>query len=182
MPTSLFSDRTAVARIALCAILPALAALCPSQTVEQKVKAAFLYNFAKYVEWPASAFDGGSSPIVIDVVGSEPYADALAAVVEGKTVNGRRLVVHNVRWSDDLSTCQELFVPSSEMAGAARLQTLRGKPVLVVGETPGFARKSGAINFTIDGNRVRFEINESLATQDGLAISSKLLSLGKSPA
>jgi hypothetical protein len=158
-----------------------LGATADSQSVEAKVKAAFLYNFVKYVEWPVSVFDGASSPVVIGVVGSDTLSGALESVVEGKTAGGRRLIVRHLTWSDDLSACQELFVPAGEMGGASHLKALRGKPVLVVGEYPGFARNHGAINFTVEGNRVRFEINESSANQSGLSISSKLLSLGRTP-
>ena len=170
------------------AYTPALVVLCVSvsaagraQSVESKVKAAFLYNFVKYVTWPSSAFDGGSSPIVIGIVGNDSLGGALESVVEGKTAGGRRILVKHLRWSDDLSDCQELFVPASETGSVSRLEPLRGKPVLIVGESAGFARKHGAINFTIEEGRVRFEISESSATQRGLTISSKLLSLAKTP-
>ena len=179
--TLLLLGRRLASKLALLGALAALTSASQAQSVEAKVKAAFLYNFVKYVEWPGSAFESDSSPIVIGIIGNDSLAGALESVVEGKTAGGRRLMVRHLRWSDDLSACQELFVPASEMGGAARLGNLRGKPVLVVGEAPGFARKHGAINFTVQGNRVRFEINGATASQGGLSISSKLLSLGKAP-
>ncbi|HLK14394.1 MAG TPA: YfiR family protein [Fimbriimonadaceae bacterium] len=159
--------------------LSLLPCLGHAQMTEAKVKAAFLYNFAKYVEWPSSAFESPSSPIVIGTIGIDSLGEALEAVVEGKTAGGRRVVVHHFRWSDDISKCQELFVPASEIGSCNRLDGLRGKPVLVVGEYPGFAKRHGVINFTLEGNRIKFEINESNASHDGLTISSKLLSLGR---
>lgn len=152
------------------------------QSDEAKVKAAFLYNFAKYVEWPSSAFDGGGSPLVIGVIGSGPMSDALESVVDGKTVGGRRLVIRHLKWNDNLASVQELFVPADQMSGSAKLEPLKSKPILIIGESAGFARRHGAINFVVVGSRVRFEINESAAGQAGLTISSKLLSLGRPPA
>ena len=179
---SLPVSRLRLSTLALFAAVVLTPSMAHGQSDEARVKAAFLYNFAKYVVWPSSAFESSNSPIVIGIVGNDAISGPLESIVEGKTASGRRLVVRYLKWTDDLSECQELFVPAEEMSGVSHLDALRSKPVLIVGESPGFAKKRGAINFTLEGNRVRFEINEGNATHGGLSISSKLLSLGKAPA
>lgn len=151
------------------------------QELERNLKAAFLYNFTKYVTWPAGTFSSSSSPIVIGVMGQDEIDSALDAVVSDKTVDGRKIVVRHYRWNQDLTTCQVLFIPASESANATQLSQLRNRPVLTVGESPGFAKNFGVVNFVVVSNRVRFEINEKIAKGCGLTLSSKLLSLGLAP-
>ena len=150
------------------------------QQLEQTVKAAYIYNFTKYVEWPSGSFDN-SGILVIGIIGSDAVAGELEKSVEGKSVGGKRIVVRHLRWGQDLAQCQVLFVPASEMSGASQLTHIKERPILTVGESPGFARRYGIINFIIESNRVRFEINAQSAKDAGLTISSKLLSLGRPP-
>ncbi len=152
--------------------------ICFAVQLEQSVKAAFIYNFTKYVTWPAKAFDSGSSPIVIGIVGQDSLGGALEVAVNGKTVEGRPLVVRHLHWGQDLTGCHVLFVPGGEQENAAALKSLAGKPILIVGESSGFTHRAGIINFVIQSSRVRFEINDRAAKDRGLSISSKLLSLG----
>jgi hypothetical protein len=147
---------------------------------EQGIKSGFIYNFTKYIDWPASAFDR-SNTLVIGIVGKDSLGGLLEKAVEGKTTGGRRLVVRHLRWSDDLAQAYVLFVPEGEMGNAAQLDRLKSRPVLTIGETAGFARRHGIINFVIESERVRFEINADAARAAGLKISSKLLTLGKAP-
>jgi hypothetical protein len=148
---------------------------------EYQVKAAFIYNFAKFIEWPSQAFHGPSEPIAICVIGQDPFGGALQETVKGKEAAGRALLVRNISDVRGPGSCQVLFVSSSErkhlssiLAGARRCG------LLTVGESDGFATSGGIINFRLEGGRVRFEINVVAAQQNELRISSKLLSLAES--
>jgi hypothetical protein len=146
---------------------------------EYEVKAAFVYNFAKFVEWPEAAFPGGSSPIVLCVVGEDPFGGILARTVVGKTVQGRALVVKRLEGGTSFP-CHVLFVSSSDSVFLASvLLKARGGSVLTIGEAEGFAQQGGMINFILSENKVRFEINRESAERAGLRISSKLLALAK---
>ena len=153
----------------------------PGQEIEEyQVKAAFLYNFAKFVQWPSQAFKKPQDPIVICVFGRNPFGSALGDVIRGKSVEGRGFVLRPVADAEEASACQILFVVSSE---GKRFRSLWGnlKPegILTVGEVQGFATGGGVINFRLEGGRVRFEINVEAAEQAQLHISSKLLSLAE---
>ena len=152
-----------------------------AQQPEQEVKAAFLYKFTKFVEWPREAFNS-SNALVIGIVGQDSLGGALDNAVEGKTTGGRRIVVKHLKWNQDLDQCQILFIPRSELKGAEHLAHLKKLPILVVGESTGFARRTGIVNFIIEDDSVCFEINVQSARDAGLTISSKLLSLAKVPA
>ena len=101
-----------------------LTARAEAQSTEARVKAAFLYNFAKYVDWPSSALEN-SGTLVIGIVGSDSLEGCLDQLVSGKMIGNHRLVVRHLGWHDDLSQCNELFVPSGEMSGASHLGSLR---------------------------------------------------------
>lgn len=147
---------------------------------EYEVKGAFLYNFAKFVEWPTDAFPGPEAFVRICVLGQDPFGDDLAQLVEGKTVNGRRLQIVHVRDVQQAKACQILFVASSERQQiGAILQSLTRASVLTVGDTPGFAQAGGVINFVLDQDRVRFEINLKAAERARLKISARLLTVAK---
>ncbi|MGA9356433.1 MAG: YfiR family protein [Terriglobales bacterium] len=147
-------------------------------TGEYQVKAAFLYNFAKFVEWPAGRFADGSAPLRICVLGQDPFGEDLRNVASDKVVNGHKLLVDQVADVAAARSCHILFVASSKKADMKQiLESLRGADVLTVGDTKGFAKLGGMINFVLEDNRVRFEVNKTAAEQTGMKISSKLLSL-----
>lgn len=147
---------------------------------EYQVKAAFLYNFAKFVDWPAEAFAGSSAPLVIGVIGDDPFGGSLDQAINGKTINGRPLVVRRLKWSQDLRSCHIIFISSSERQRLPQvIHSLRGASVLTVGDMGQFNQQGGIINFILEANKVRFEINSRGADQARLRISSKLLSLAK---
>jgi hypothetical protein len=147
---------------------------------EYQVKAAFLYNFAKFVDWPSDAFGGGNGALVIGVVGDDPFGGALDSAINGKTVNGRALVVRRLKWGQDLRFCHILFISSSERKHLPQIiQSLRGASVLTVGDMGQFNQQGGIINFVLEARQVRFEINSRGADQARLRISSKLLALAK---
>lgn len=166
-------------------LLGSLLALCagfasgedaPSR--EYQIKAAFLYNFAKFVGWPAHAFKEARSTMTLCVLGSDPFGAALDQAIAGKTVAGRKMVVARFEGLPHLDVCHILFISPSERDRLAQiLDTLTGSSVLTVGDTERFAHQGGMINFYVDENKVRFEINERAAERAGLKISSKLLKL-----
>ena len=147
---------------------------------EYQVKAAYLYNFAKFVEWPAQVFASPASPIVICVLGEDPFGGALQDVVRGKTASRRTLVVRTIPEFSGAKGCQILFIGSLEWKrNRLALGNLNGSGVLTVGEEPGFGSSGGIINFKLEAGRVRFEINVAAARQAPVQISSKLLSLAE---
>ena len=162
-------------------VLLAGAAHAESPTAgEYQVKAAFLYNFAKFVEWPPSTFPDASAPLRICVFGPDPFGQELRTITNEKTVKGRRLQVDQVVDMQLARTCQILFIAASEKSQLKRIfEDLRGTFVLTVGDTKGFADCGGVINFVLENNRVQFEVNRKAAEQAGLKISSKLLSVAK---
>ena len=147
---------------------------------EYQVKAAFLYNFVKFVEWPVDTFADPGAPFVLGVLGEDPFGSVLEQTLKGKTVNGRALVIRGVKQGKDLRTCHILFVSSSEIRHLDQiLESLKGSSVLTVGEMERFAQSGGAVNFVLEQNRVRFEINPEAAARARLRISSKLLALAR---
>jgi hypothetical protein len=152
----------------------------PSTPNEYEVKAAFLFNFAQFVQWPAAAFPQASTPISIGVLGEDPFGAVLDQVVQNEAINNRKLIIKRSRQVEDLKTCHLIFICKSEKGRLAQiLASLDAESVLTVGETEQFARRGGIINFFFEGKKVRFEINADAARRKGLKISSQLLSLSR---
>ena len=146
---------------------------------EYQVKAAFLFNFAKFVEWPSEAFSDPNAPLVITVFGDDPFNGSLEAV-RGKLVNSRKLTIRRVKDIQDIGKSNVLFVSPSAKKDLARiLDALQGQSVLTVGEDTAFTQCGGVINLVKEDNRVRFEVNVSAAERAGLKISSRLLALAR---
>jgi len=155
------------------------AALAGSVPGETEVKAAFLFNFIKFVEWPDSAFGSPEDPYLVSVVGNDSIEEALKGI-SGKTVSGRRVVVRKVSDLPSLERCHILFVGESEQGKVDQvLGAVKKWPVLTVADIEGFARRGGTIGFIREGNRVKFEINDESAEKAGLKLNAKLLYLGK---
>jgi len=145
---------------------------------EYQVKALFLFNFAKYVDWPAETFPATNSPITIGVLGQDNFKDSLKHVVEDKNVNGRAIVIKRVSADADLGGCNILFISSSEKSRLEEILAKTGAlPILTVGEHEQFLQKGGVINFTLKDGKVRLEINLVAARKTKIQISSKLLSV-----
>jgi hypothetical protein len=145
---------------------------------EYEVKAAFLFNFAQYIEWPANAFQTPTAPLIIGILGDDPFGGELDRIVRGETIKNRPITIHRSRQVENLKHCHMVFVSKSEKARLAHVfATLAKGHCLTVGETDRFAHTGGIINFRLQGANVRFEINPEAARRGGLAISSKLLRL-----
>lgn len=171
--------------LSILVLLGLLAPVAPAEAdattdLEYQVKAAFLYNFAKFVEWPTDAFAGVADSVVLCVVGDDPFGESLDTVVRGESLNGRRLIVHRTRDLDEIRACHVVFVPLSEKGRQERiLSSLRNRGVLTVGEADGFLNGGGIIRFVLEQNKVRFDINLAAAESSGLKLSSKLLRLAR---
>jgi hypothetical protein len=175
------SRRKPIYRLTSIAILGAAAvAGAIGQSDEYQVKAAFLFNFAKFVEWPAKSFSKPSDPIVICILGQNPFGDRLSAAIQGKVWEGRAFTVHLIADLLPKSRCQILFVNSSEQQHFRSIAgNLKGSGTLTVGETPGFIDDGGIINLKLEGGKIHFEINVDAAEEAQLSVSSKLLSLAQ---
>ena len=150
------------------------------QQREYNVKAVSLYAFGRYVTWPESVFPTPTSPFVIGVLGGNPFGDALNRIAAKKTLNGRPIEVRQLVAPDEGAQCHIVFVtrtvaPELE---AKLIQQASGKPVLLVGESPGFAQRGGIINFYQSGANVRFELNPDRGVECQLSLDAKLLTLG----
>jgi hypothetical protein len=144
------------------------------------VKIGFLYNFAKFVEWPSGTFPGPEAPLTITILGSDPFCDALERSLQGKTVNARPVAIRRLRRVDPENAGQILFIgPSVGKETGAVLATLRTVPVLTVGDMAGFAALGGIINFIIEDQKVRFEVNLDAAERARLRVSSQLLTVAR---
>jgi hypothetical protein len=172
----------------------------PAPTWEHKIKAAFLYNFINFVDWPEDKIADNNKPITIGVIGSRDFLKALEPIKQ-KKVRGRKIAVSyfpdydklkkppkagDPQWSkkiETLKTCHILFLCVGDFgpieSSGRIIRALKGSPVLTVGETEGFLESSGIINFLVEDERVRFEINNTTARQAKLKIRSKLLRLAK---
>lgn len=171
-----------VTRLALLALVAVIGHVRAEEPVadEYPVKAAFLFNFAKFVEWPAGAFKSPEDPITICVLGQNPFGTALEDVVRDKTVANRAFVVRAVSNSQQAANCQIVFVSASERKRFHfLLDQLKGRSILTVGEGDDFTANGGIINFKLKEARVRIEIDAGAADRAGLRISSKLLSLAE---
>lgn len=158
--------------------IPAVIGAEPSR--EYQVKAAFIYNFTQFVEWPADSFADADAPLIVAVVGDDPFGGALQQAFAGKLVGTRRVVVRNLATVDQIGPCQLLFVPASQAASLPTiLKRLNGAPTLTVGESDGFTADGGGICFYTENNKLRFEVNLDASEQARLKISSKLLKLAR---
>lgn len=146
-------------------------------SLEYEVKAAFLFNFTKFVQWPAAPSAGADTPFTICIVGDDPFGKALDNIVQGESVNGRRITVQRLP-ADPQNSCELEYVAKNFSIPASALEA--GSGVLTVGEGDEFVHHGGMVGFVIDDRRVRFDINLKAATNAGLKLSSKLLAVARS--
>jgi hypothetical protein len=154
----------------------------PPPKSDYLVKAAFLYGFGRMVDWPATAFHNAADPFVIGILGPDPFEGALQEISRKRTIQGRKIVVrHFPAISDFREPCQILFITGTRPREEQReiLQQLSRVGLMTVGESPDFTKDGGIANFSIDDNRVRFEINLKAAKRAELRMEAQLLNLGK---
>ncbi len=155
----------------------------PAQTPpnrEYQVKAAFLFNFAQFVEWPPAALPELSTPLVIGILGEDPFGSYLEAIISGEKINGHPLKVEHYRSLEEVKTCQILFLNITEPKKLGQvIASLKGRTILTVGDAPDFIQEGGMIRFFIGNNKIQFQINQEEAKSQRLIISSKLLRLAK---
>ena len=167
-----------VAARSMLVLLSALAGWSNSAGLELEVKAAMLYNFTKFVDWPVKSFPSPSSPFVIVVVGSDPMKQVLEALLHEKSVNDRSIQVLKAATPGAIKEAQIVYIARSEKRRIGEfLAGLKGSHALTVSEVEGFAQHGGIVALEQSDGKIRFEVNVSMAQQAGLTISSKLLRL-----
>ncbi|MFQ5489736.1 MAG: YfiR family protein [Phycisphaerae bacterium] len=155
------------------------------KTKALKVKAAYLFNFAKFIEWPNKADGQTKSPFVFGVMGNDSFGRVLGRTVRAKSIAGRTIEVRRMQWdaTEDrsaLRSCHILFIGSSERSRVGDIfAALQGAPTLLVSDLEGFARAGGMIGFVLEAGRIVFEINQQAIEAVGLKVSSKLLRLAR---
>jgi hypothetical protein len=169
--------RPAIAWLMALSLLCAAAAARPAS--EYQVKAAFLLNFTRFVEWPETAFADANAPFTVCILGEDPFGSVLDRLVEGQSAGGRKLEVRRLQQPPPAKTCQVLFV-SREEKDAAGIVSGLGPGILTVGESDGFLRAGGMIGFVVEGHKVRFDINHRAAAKASLTLSAKLLGVARS--
>jgi hypothetical protein len=183
------SRQAAQRRVQFCALaLAALlfpAAVIPSwaqasRSDEYQIKAAFLFHFAQFVEWPTGAFKDGNSALTYCTVGGDPFGGALDDSLRAKVIGERGVRVQHLKQLEGVHDCQIVFIAAAESKNATRiLASVKGDAVLTVGETPHFAEDGGMIGFCIEGKKIRFEINVEAVSAAKLKMSARLLTLAK---
>jgi hypothetical protein len=149
-------------------------------TSEYQVKAAFLFHFSQFVDWPEETFKDASSPLTYCTIGEDPFHGALDASLSGKTIGARPFRVQHFKEQQDIRGCQILFIGAGEKRLlSAVLASLKGNSVLTVGESEHFVQDGGMIGFLLEENKIRFEINLEAAEYAKLKMSSRLLALAK---
>jgi hypothetical protein len=175
--------RTLVLFVALFVTIGAPCAFCAKQDElpEYEVKAAFLFNFVKFVDWPAEVFADGKSPFVIGVLGDDPFGATLTRMLLGKTINGHRLLARRIARLDEIKDVHLLFVCRSEKERLPEiLDAVNSIPVLCVSDAERASDRGAAISFGVENGRVVFDVNADAVARTGLRISSKLLPVARS--
>jgi hypothetical protein len=168
----------AVTAILIGSILPSIGQ--SSGISEYEVKASFLYNFAKFVEWPPSAFADKNAPITFCILGEDPFGTVLDDIVRGKTINDRELVIRRTRRLEDMKGCQVLFISDKENQHLSEIVAgLKGSSVLMIGDSEAFTDHGGAIQFFFEDTKAHFFINIDAIQRAHLSVSAKLLALAK---
>jgi hypothetical protein len=176
-PANILSDiRCMLASVLLISTL-ALAGQTPV-TREYQLKAVFLFNFTQFVEWPASSFSTDQSPLVIGILGKDPFGAALPEIVSGEKVNGHTVTVQYYNNTEEIKTCHILFINLAEPKKMERVvESLKGRNILTVSDAPDFSEQGGMVRFFIRDNKIKFQINLEASKAASLVLSSKLLKL-----
>lgn len=153
---------------------PAQAAQSP-KAAEYELKAAYLYNFGKFVNWPAAAAKPGAGEFVICVLGQDPFGPVLDSTVAGEKVDGKPVTVKRITLRDATAPCRIIFISASEQPRLRQILMDAPAAALTVSDIPDFAIRGGMIQFVTRDNKVRFEVNLTAAERSGLSLSSELL-------
>ena len=152
----------------------------PQAMSDLQVKAAYLYSFAKFVKWPVGTFPDASDPIRLCILNDAPFQAQLNLLVKDKNIDGHPILVIPIHAGEQSRSCHELFIGASESQNTSEIiESLHGTSVLTVGETNGFVEEGGIINFVLEDEHVHFQVNQKMANEAGLRMSSQLLSLAK---
>jgi len=170
----------AVLRFLRAALLAAAMAFVPmaghTAADEYQVKAVFLFNFSRFIEWPASAFSKSDAPFVVGIYGNDPFGGNLDEVVKGESANGHPLVVRRVRSAEEAAGCQILFIPKEENRRLEELVSALAKShTLTVSDLPGASQRGVMIRLVTENSRIRLRIDVEAARAAQLTISSNLL-------
>lgn len=159
------------------AMMPAYAQSELGVEREHEIKAAFIYNFAKFIEWPETQFTDAEAPLVLGILGSDPIDAALDSLAN-KTVRGRQLTIQRIAAPENLSQCHMLYICKSEKPDLKQIiEHLGNQPILTISDIPDFNKTGGHINLVLRQNKIRFIINSAAAKKANLKISSRLLKL-----
>jgi hypothetical protein len=147
-----------------------------SKPTDYDVKAAYLYNFGHFIEWPTNATAAKSDNFTVCVLGQDPFGRALDATLAGETIAGKSVIAKRISTPQEASNCQILFMSSAEEARLKQVvEVLNRQAILTVSDMPQFSQRGGMIQFVMEGKKVRFEVNLSAVQQGGLTLSSELL-------
>jgi hypothetical protein len=163
----------------LATVTRAAAGEIPGSAAESEVKAAYLLNFARFVEWPDSAFENDASEIRVGILGPGQPDRRIELGMEERVIRGRPIRVIWLEGPDAVASCHIVFVPGAEVHPEGILAATAGKPILTVGESDSFATRGGVIQLYVEDEVVHFEINRAAAERNGVKISSRLLSLAR---
>jgi YfiR/HmsC-like len=155
--------------------VPGLPAQNPKPT-EFQVKAAYLYNFGRFIEWPANLTPAKTGSFSICVLGEDPFGPALDATLAGEMIGNQKVVARRISGPPDSGDCRILFISSTEASRLNKIiESLDKTGVLTVSDLPLFSQRGGMIQFVLEGNRIRFEVNLTATHRAGLTLSSELL-------
>lgn len=156
---------------------PGVVGAAPIVASEYQVKAAFIFNFAQFIEWPPTR--RGAGDVTLCILGADPFGPAIDGL-DGRPLTGAVMRVRRISRAEDGTTCEMIFIPDGEIGRApAVLASTRGRPVITIGESPGAAARGLAINFYVEHSHVRFEINHDAVERTHLKMSSNLLRLAR---
>jgi hypothetical protein len=147
---------------------------------EHRVQAVFLFNFAQFVDWPESAFQGPKDSLVVGILGDDPFDDFMDDVVKGESVRDHPIVVKRFKRIEDIKECHVLFIGANEASRLnGMLASLKDRKILTVGESRDFLAHGGMIRFVEEDGKVRFKINLDAVQEADLSVSSKLLKVAQ---
>lgn len=170
--------RRAAGLVAVLLVLTASSAGAETEHSEFHVEAAYLFNFARFVEWPSTAFAGTDAPFAVCVLGRDPFGSVLDETFAGEAIEGRKVVARRIGHVSEGGDCQILFVADRGLAATVRT-ALGARPVLTVGDDEAFAREGGMVGFRREGRTIRFDVNAGALRAAGLTASSQLLALAR---